>query len=172
MIGIVFGLVVDLIFKRKKAVKIGRTKIGSGTGTLCENGLCDCKKVIIKGSLRHTAQTMLFIFIVSYVLNILVSFAGEEAIAGIMTNQPVLGPVLAGIIGLIPNCAASVVITQLFLEGMLGFGTMMAGLLVGAGIGILILVRENKNWIDTAKVIGVLYTVGVVVGIAINLIFA
>ena len=95
---------------------------------------------------------------------------GTEALSDFILNKPIIGELLAGIIGLIPNCAASVVITQLFLDGLIPFGTMMSGLLVGAGVGVLILLRVNEEKKDTLKIIGLLYAIGVVMGMLINLI--
>lgn len=89
--------------------------------------------------------------------------------ANLLANRPFLGPVLAGIVGLIPNCAASVVITQLYLEGAIGAGAMMSGLLVGAGVGLLVLFRVNHNRKENLKVVGLLYLVGVAAGILIEI---
>ena len=84
-------------------------------------------------------------------------------------NRPVIGELLAGLVGLIPNCAASVVITQLYLEGVIGTGAMMSGLLVGAGVGILVLLRVNDKSKENAKIIGLLYGIGVISGILLEL---
>lgn len=170
VIAIIFGFLIDLIFSRNTGkAKMGRRqqKITT-TNTLCENGLCKCNQVILKATIKHTLTTIGFIFLVSLVLNLIVAFVGEDAIAGIVSNRPILGPVLSGIVGLIPNCAASVVITQLYLEGVMSFGTMMAGLLVGAGVGLIILAKENKDLKDNLKVVGILYGVGVLCGIVMD----
>ena len=81
-----------------------------------------------------------------------------------------VGPVVAGIVGLIPNCASSVVITQLFISGALGLGSMMAGLLVNAGVGVLVLFRVNRRNIgENLRIVGLLYVIGVVAGIVLDL---
>ena len=95
---------------------------------------------------------------------------GEETIAGFLNNQPILGPIIAGIIGLIPNCASSVILTQMYLENVITVGTMIAGLLVGAGVGIAVLIKTNKNIKENLKIIGLLYGIGVIAGIIIELI--
>ena len=92
-----------------------------------------------------STSIFVFIFIVTLVINTIIYFIGEENLSHLILNVPVLGPMVAGIVGLIPNCAGSVILTQLFLEGVITFGSMMGGLLVGSGIGILILYRTNKN---------------------------
>lgn len=169
VIAIIFGFIVDFIFGRNSVkAKMGRRQKITTTNTLCENGLCKCNQVILKATVKHTMTTIGFIFLVSLILNIVVALVGEEAIAGIVSNRPILGPILSGVVGLIPNCAASVVITQLYLEKVMSFGTMMAGLLVGAGVGLIILAKENKDVKDNLKIVGILYGVGVLCGIVLD----
>lgn len=86
----------------------------------------------------------------------------------LILNKPVIGPVIAGVIGLIPNCASSVVLTQLYIEGVLGLGSLMAGLLAGSGVGILVLFRENDDMKDNLRILAILYVSGVVWGIIID----
>ena len=102
-------------------------------------------------------------------ISLLVGFIGSDAIAAFLTGIPVLGVFLSGLIGLIPNCAASVVITQLYLEGMLTPGQLMAGLLVSAGVGILVLARTNRHRGENIRVITALYGSGVLWGLFIDL---
>lgn len=128
--------------------------------------ICDS---ILKPAVIHTLQVWVYILIFTLALNLLIEVVGEDALAGLILNKPVIAEFLAGIVGLIPNCAASVVITQLYLDGIIRLGTMMSGLLVGAGVGVLVLLRVNDNRKDNFKIIGVLYAVGVLSGIVINL---
>ena len=134
----------------------------------CEHEHCHCEDGVLKSALRHTLQIFLFVFLITVALNIGVEVIGEEKLADFILNKPILGPILAGMIGLLPNCAASVVITQMFLDGLMSFGTMMAGLLVGAGVGILVLLRVNEDKTESFKIIGALYSVGVLGGIFLN----
>ena len=136
---------------------------------LCEHEHCHCEDGILKSALRHTIQIMLFILVISFFIGLAIEAAGEEALAGFLTGQPVFGVFLAGIIGLIPNCASSVVITELYLQGILGAGQMMAGLLVGAGVGILVLFRTNRSLKENLKVTAALYAAGVAWGLLIEL---
>ena len=95
---------------------------------------------------------------------------GEGRVAGFLTGKPVIGTFLAALFGLIPNCASSVLITQLYLDGMLGAGQMMAGLLVGAGVGLLVLFRTNDRHLkENIKMALLLYCVGVFWGLGIEL---
>ena len=94
---------------------------------------------------------------------------GEEALAGLFTGTPVVGELIAAVVGLIPNCASSVVITQLYLDHIIGAGAMMSGLLVNAGVGLLVLFRLNRDRKQNLKIVGTLYTLGVFWGIIIEL---
>ena len=106
----------------------------------------------------------------TFILNIIIYLIGEETIAGFLTNQPILGPVIAGIIGLIPNCASSVLLTQMYLENVISAATMISGLLVGAGVGLAVLFKTNKGIKQNLKITALLYVIGVVSGILIELI--
>ena len=111
---------------------------------LCEKDHCGCEGGgIFRSALIHSGQIVLFLFLISLAFGFFVETVGREQIAHVIVNQPVLGIMLAGLVGMIPNCAASVIITQLYLSGILGVGQMMAGLLAGAGVGILVLFRTN-----------------------------
>ncbi len=139
---------------------------------LCEQEHCGCEDEeggILHSALVHTLKITGFIFLISLVISLLVGFIGKQAMASFMTGIPVLGVFLSGLIGLIPNCAASVVITQLYLEGLLTAGQMMTGLLVGAGVGILVLLRTNRHQAENFRVIAVLYGSGVAWGLLIDL---
>ena len=139
---------------------------------LCEQDECGCEDEeggILHSALVHTVKITLFIFIISLVISLLVAFTGEEAIASFLTGIPVLGVFLSGLIGLIPNCAASVIITQLYLQGMLTAGQLMAGLLVSAGVGVLVLIRTNRHQAENVRVIAALYASGVAWGLLIDI---
>ena len=140
---------------------------------LCEQDECGCEDEeggIVHSALVHTVKITAFIFLISLVISLLVGFIGEDTLASVMTGIPVLGVFISGLIGLIPNCAASVVIAQLYLEGLLTTGQMMAGLLVGAGVGILVLIRTNRHQAENLRVIAALYGSGVAWGLLIDLI--
>lgn len=138
---------------------------------LCEQDECGCEDEeggIFHSALVHTVKITAFIFVISLAISLLVGFVGENAIAAFLTGIPVIGVFLSGLIGLIPNCAASVVITQLYLKGMLTPGQLIAGLLVSAGVGILVLIRTNRHQAENLRVIAALYASGVVWGLLID----
>lgn len=138
---------------------------------LCEQDQCGCEDEeggIVRSALVHTAKITFFIFIVSLAISLLVGFAGKDAVASLMSGVPALGSFICGLVGLIPNCAASVVIAELYLENMLSAGQMMSGLLVGAGVGILVLARTNRRPRENVMLIAMLYLCGVVWGLLID----
>ena len=138
-IGLIMGVVIDLIVRRSKKSYNMVEKIGH----VCDHDHCGCETSIFKSALRHTITIFAFIVVISFALNTLIHFVGEETLGNLILNKPVIGPLIAGIIGLIPNCASSVVLTQLYIEGVLGLGSLMAGLLAGSGVGILVLFRRG-----------------------------
>ena len=166
VIGMIAGFLIDYVIARRSKGK----KIEINVHHFCEHGHCHCGKGILKPAVNHTLKIFLFILLISAALNLAIAYLGTEALAGFILNKPVIGELLAGLIGLIPNCAASVVITQLYLEGALTLGTMTAGLLVGAGVGLLVLFRVNDNKKENFTIVGLLYGIGVVAGMIINMI--
>lgn len=162
-IGMIVGLLIDI------AVRKNHTN-GDGLHIhdLCEHDHCHCEKGILHSALMHTLQMILFIFAVTLVIGMLIYLIGEDTILGLILNRPVLSELLAGVVGLIPNCAASVVLTQLYVQGAMGGGAMMAGLFVSAGVGILVLCRTNHHIKENIRIILLLYVTGVTAGMAVS----
>ncbi len=166
IIGIIAGFIIDL-FLRKKENKEKEENIAQ----ICEHEHCHCEKEgILKSSIKHTISIFLYIIVISFILNTLIYIIGEDNLSNFILNKPILGPIIAGLIGLIPNCASSVILTKLYISGVITVSTMMAGLLVGAGVGILILCKVNEGAKENAKIIGLLYTIGVISGIILELV--
>ncbi|MCI7814610.1 MAG: putative manganese transporter [Lachnospiraceae bacterium] len=163
LIGVVAGILIDFSLGKKKA-KQGNAKLDERES---HHEHC-CKNGIFMSALEHTLQILVFLFLISLILNGVIAWIGEEQISHFMMNRPVWGELIAGLVGLIPNCAASVVITQLYLEGMISFGAMMSGVLVGAGLGLLVLFRVNEDKKECLKVLCLLYAIGVAAGIVIE----
>lgn len=163
MIGIIAGFIIDLFIRNKE-------DHGDHIHEICEHDHCHCAgSGIFKSALVHTGQIAGFIFLVSFALNVILYFLGEEALKSLLLNRPVIGVLLAGLVGLIPNCASSVVLTQLFLEGAMSFAACMSGLLVGAGIGLLVLFRANRNKKESISIVFLLYIIGVCAGLLMEL---
>ncbi|MCM1135123.1 MAG: arsenic efflux protein [Clostridium sp.] len=162
-IGIFVGFLVDLIHRKQKGTDKEELRIEY----VCEHQHCNCgEESILKSAFNHTFQVFAFILIISFLFNLGIQFAGEERLAVLVSGNYILGPVIAGLVGLIPNCASSVILTQLYLKGLLGAGAMLAGLLAGSGTGLLVLYRVNDNGKENLKITALLYGVGVLAGIA------
>ncbi len=136
---------------------------------LCEHDHCGCEKGIVKSALLHTLQIAVFILIINFVLNLVLEQVGADTLSRWIWNKPVAGQLLSGAVGLIPNCASSVAITQLYLEGVMNFGAMISGLLANTGVGLLILCRVNRHRGENLKIIGLLYGISVAGGIVAGL---
>lgn len=166
LVGMFFGFAIDLVM-RKSAVSIN---LSDSIGDMCEHEHCHCEKSIFKSALKHTVTIMFYIVLITFALNILIFFIGEENLGKVILNQPVLGQLIAGVVGLIPNCAASVVITQLYLDGVMKTGAMLTGLLTASGVGLLILFKVNLNIKENLKIVAILYSIAVIFGVVVDLI--
>ena len=166
LIGMAAGMAVDFVVRKRDP---GREERHLKIEEMCDHQHCHCGEgKIWRSALSHTLQIALFILAVSLGLNILLGIVGEGSIRSALGGRAMAGPAVAGLIGLIPNCAASVTLTQLYLEGLLSAGALIAGLLVGAGVGLLILFRVNENLGENLRITALLYAVGVISGIVIE----
>lgn len=135
---------------------------------------CGCGEPLTRGqtawwvgvnSAYRTFQVVVFIFVVSVLLNALIALVGEDALASFLSGNAVVATLVSGLVGLVPNCAASVVLTQLYIDGVLGFAPMIAGALVAGGAGYLVLFRMNGNMRENAAIVGIVYALGVCAGL-------
>jgi len=174
IVGIIAGFIVD--FAANKTRKLRHKKEEEmRIDTLCEKEHCHCEDEegnVVKSALVHTVHIFIYILILTFALNLVVSLIGEDTLKSVITSNPVMGHILAGIIGLIPNCAASIIITELYMSGMISIGTMMSGLLVGAGVGLLVLYRVNPELKRNLHITVILYIIGIFSGMIIDLIFS
>lgn len=168
VIGIIAGIVIDLIihiFNKNKQDEENEIE------HICEEEHCHCdEKGIIKSAIHHTLNIFLFIILITFLINIAVYFIGEETIASWILNKPILGPMFSSLIGLIPNCAASVIITNLYLENVISLGSLISGLLTGAGVGLAVLFKTNTKLKENIGITVLIYGIGVLSGIIIELI--
>ena len=165
LIGMIAGFVIDFILRLRKKDNEKERIID-----LCEKEHCHCEHGILKSALKHTINIFIFILIITFIINIAIHLVGEETIGNFVQSNVILGPVLGGIIGLIPNCASSVILTQLYLQNVIPISTMISGLLVGAGVGLIVLFKMNKGIKQNLKITALLYAIGVISGIVIQLI--
>ena len=167
IIGIIAGILIDLIII---LINKKNTKEENEIGHICEEEHCHCEENgVIKSALKHTLNIFLFIILITFIINIIVHFVGEETISSWILNKPIIGPIITSLIGLIPNCAASVIITNMYLENVISLGSMIAGLLTGAGVGLAVLFKTNNKLKENIGILALVYTIGAISGIIIEL---
>lgn len=184
VLGVILGFAIDLVLR----VVLGRTSL-AGVDELdageeqdedaefdpsaysCD---CGCGEPLTRGqtawwvvvnSAYRTFQVVVFIFVVSVLLNALIALVGEDTLASFLSGNAVVATLVSGLVGLVPNCAASVVLTQLYIDGVLGFAPMIAGTLVAGGAGYLVLFRMNGNMRENVAIVGIVYALGVCAGL-------
>ena len=162
--GIIWGFIIDLLLNKK-------SKKENINYEICDEDHCNChEEGVIKSTLIHTLKTLLFIMLVSFLLNILLHFIGEDNLSKLFLKNSIFGPFISSLLGLIPNCGSSIVITELYLNGAISLGSAMAGLLTGSGVALLVLFKENKDIKENVTILSLLYGLGVISGIIIELI--
>lgn len=184
VLGVILGFATDLVLR----AVLGRTSLAgvdeSDAGEEQDEDAefdpsayscdCGCGEPLTRGqtawwvvvnSAYRTFQVAVFIFVVSVLLNALIALVGEDALASFLSGNAVVATLVSGLVGLVPNCAASVVLTQLYIDGVLGFAPMIAGTLVAGGAGYLVLFRMNGNMRENAAIVGIVYALGVCAGL-------
>ena len=164
LVGIIIGFIIDLLYRKKREEH-------EHIHDLCEHDHCDCEHDgIFLASVKHTIKIGLFILIANLLINLIIFKVGETNLSKLLLHHNILTYFLASIIGLIPNCAGSVIITELYLSKLISVGTMLSGLLTGSGLGILLLFRTNKNIKENLTILTIIYFIGVFVGIIVDLV--
>ena len=184
VLGVILGFATDLVLRavlgRTSLAGVDESDAGEGQDEDAEfdpsaySCDCGCGEPLTRGqtawwvvvnSAYRTFQVVVFIFAVSVLLNALIALVGEDALASFLSGNAVVATLVSGLVGLVPNCAASVVLTQLYIDGVLGFAPMIAGTLVAGGAGYLVLFRMNGNMRENAAIVGIVYALGVCVGL-------
>lgn len=161
VIAIVIGLLIDFLLRKRKREKINYH--------LCREDHCHCHQSIFRSSFIHTIKTLLFIMVITFVLNSLFTFFGGSNLEKLFLKNSIFTPFLSSLVGLIPNCASSVMLTELFLNQVISFGSLVGGLLTGSGVAILVLFKANKNMKENMIILGLIYFIGVISGIFLDL---
>ena len=162
ILGIILGLVIDLLYRRKD-------DHNKSIHDECVHDHCHCEESIIKSSIHHTISITIYLLITILILNTIIYYVGEDNIREFLLNNK--GTYfISSLIGLIPNCASSVIMTEIYLSKMISFGSLISGLLTGAGVGLLVLFKTNKNIKENIMIVILLYVIGVIMGYLIDLI--
>lgn len=169
-IGLISGLLIDGLFRIWNR---RHPHTEHHIHDMCEDDHCGCEENhnIFLASLKHTLEVVVFIYVISLVAAFLIEGIGQENLSAFLGRNEILGIFLSGIIGLIPNCGASVALTTLYLKGLITYGQVMTGLLVSAGVGLLVLFRTNRRNIKgSISIVVLLYIVGVIWGLILHMI--
>ena len=166
VVGIAVGFAVDAVLR---IMHRGDEKIN--IDAICDDDNCHCERGILYSALHHTATISLFVLIVTFAINALVFFVGEEELGSLMYGIPAVSHIIAAILGLIPNCATSVALSTLCAKGLITAGTMMTGLFAGSGVGLLVLFKVNKKIKENLIIVGIVVLTGIIFGLLGDLIF-
>ncbi len=158
----IVGFIIDAVLR---LLKKNRTTSAEHIHDFCEQEHCDCHENIFLSALKHTLKVLVLIIIVSFALNCIFEYFGNDFLSDKFVSKPVVSEMLSGVIGLIPNCSVSVLITNLFVEGVITPGAMLSGLMTNAGVGLLVLYRLNKNVKENVIITLVLLLSGIFLGI-------
>lgn len=169
VLGITVGILVNFLVD-----KFGGSKFIEEQGPLKKSCGCGCssevkKGNIVKDALNKAFRTFVFLFVVSYIFEAALALLGTEWISTLLLGDSIMQPFLAGLIGFIPNCAASIVLANLFAANIISFGALVAGLVTSAGFGVLVLLQSDENRKSTYQILGLLYLVAVVAGVVIHI---
>lgn len=167
VIGIFCGFVIDWVIRKQEKKKHKITK--KEQYEICEHDHCHCESGILFSSIKHTANTLVYILLTSFLVNLAFTYLGEDALSQLFLKDSVLGSFITSLIGLIPNCGASIMITELYLSGAISFGSLIGGLLTGSGVGILVLFRANRNVKENLAILALVYGIGAFFGLILNI---
>lgn len=164
--GIIFGYIIDYFANKYFLLASQNINIEA----LCENENCHCESGILKPAFLHSIHIWFFILIFSSILNGILYYLPQKSVISFL-QIPLLGELFSGLLGLIPNCSSSVILTQLYLENYINLSTLLTGSLVSGGIGILVLFKVNKSIKQNILIIILLYSCGILGGLTSNLIY-
>lgn len=159
VVGLVSGLLIDLVYPRK---------INSHY-EICEEEHCHCDDHKFISAFKHTINISLFILVINVLLNMVFNYGLNDYLSSLLLKDSIFSPIITSLIGLIPNCASSIVITKLYLASSISFGSMIAGLLTNSGIALVVLFKTNRNLKENINIILLTYFIGTVIGIILNI---
>ncbi len=160
LIGLICGFVIDLIIRKEEPKE---------HFDICEHDHCDCEHGIFIPAIKHTLKTLIFIFIITFVLNFAFHYIGEDNIKHIFDKTNLFTPLIAALIGLIPNCGSSIILTELYIANILPLSSALAGLLANSGVALLVLFKSNKNIKENTKIVGILYLISIITGLLLKI---
>ncbi len=163
LIGIISGFIIDLLIKKKDIYN------NKNNYEICSDEHCHCDRSILTSAIVHTVKTLFFLMIITFILNVMLHNISSNNLSKIFMKNNIFAPLLASLIGLVPNCASSIMITELYLNNAISFSSTIAGLLTGSGVALLVLFKANKNLKENLKILGMLYFIGSFSGILLQI---
>lgn len=163
LFAIIYGIIIDLIISKTKKKEQENYQI-------CDEDHCHCEKGILKSALKHTLNISLFILIINFIINIIFTYIGEDFLSKLFLKDTIFSPFITSLIGLIPNCGASVILTELYLNNAINLSSLISGLLTGSGTALIVLFKGNKSVKENLLIVLLLYLLGAFSGIIIELI--
>ena len=160
-IGMTSGFIIDFILRKKDS--------GTIDYEICHKENCHCKDHLLLSVIKHTLHITLFLIVTTFFLNLLVEYTGILDTNNIIANNP-FSILVTSLIGLIPNCGASVMITTLYVKEVISFAALISGLLTGSGVALLVLFRSNKKLSENILILSLIYSIGVITGLVIELV--
>lgn len=160
---IIYGIIIDLIISKRKNKEKENYQI-------CDDEHCHCEHGLLKSALKHTLNISVFILLMNFIINILFTYIGEDFLSKLFLKDTMFGSFITSLIGLIPNCGASVILTELYLNNAISLSSLISGLLTGSGTALIVLFKGNKNIKENIFILLLLYLLGAISGIIIELI--
>lgn len=161
-IGMFCGIIIDFIIRKKK-------KINNLDYHICNEENCHCEKGVFVSTIIHTLKTFLFILVITFIMNIIFEYLGHNYLSKLLLKNSIFSPFITSLIGLIPDCGSSILLTELYLKNAIDFASLISGLLVNSGIAIIILFKSNKNMKENINILILTYLISVVSGIILYL---
>lgn len=163
LFAIIYGIIIDLVISKTKKKEQENYQI-------CDEDHCHCEKGILKSALKHTLNISLFILIINFIINIIFTYIGEDFLSKLFLKDTIFSPFITSLIGLIPNCGASVILTELYLNNAINLSSLISGLLTGSGTALIVLFKGNKSVKENLLIVLLLYLLGAFSGIIMELI--
>ncbi len=163
--GFIFGYLIDFVLRKK-------TKNEHVSYDICDDENCGCNHShnLIMASIIHTLKTLIYLVIITFIINVIFNYLGDKYLSRLLLKDTLYSPLITSLIGLIPSCGSSIMISELYLSGSISFGSLISGLLTNSGMAILVLFKSNKNIKENITILAILYIIGILVGLGIELI--
>lgn len=162
-VALIVGYLINLFYKKKPEEHKHYD--------ICHEEHCGCEHEhhLIQSSMIHTAKTLVYLLLITFIINVIFNYFGSPYLSKIFLKDSPFGPFITSLIGLIPSCGSSIMLTELYLKGAISLSSVISGLLTGSGIAILILFKSNKNFKENMKILAIIYSTGVLTGLIIHI---